>query len=95
MTHSLQRERDWWSRTLLCVTGPLFTLLFVVLSASVLSLFLGGVGSTLPENGDGKNLWQVLSGIGGVCPDGVCPVGVLVVCFGGRCCLGGTLVACP
>jgi hypothetical protein len=73
-------------------------LLFVVLSASVLSLFVGGVGSTLPENGDGKNLLQVLSGIGGVCPDGVCPAGVLVVsqlCFGGRSCLSGTLVACP
>ena len=45
----------------------------------------------------GKTL-QVLSGIGGICPDGVWPVGVLVVsqlCFGGRWCLGGTLVVCP
>ena len=45
----------------------------------------------------GSNFWknplQVLSGIGGVCAAGVLVVSQL--CFGGRWCLGGTLVVCP
>ena len=47
----------------------------------------------------GKNPLQVLSGIGGVCPHGVCPhAGVLVVSqlyFGGHWRLGGILAVCP
>jgi len=41
----------------------------------------------------GENRLQVLSGIAGVCPAGVLVVSQL--CFGGRWCLGGTLVVCP
>ena len=41
----------------------------------------------------GKNRLQVLSEIAGVCPAGVLVVSQL--CFGGRWCLGGTLVVCP
>ena len=46
-----------------------------------------------------ENPLQVLSGIGGVCPHGVCPhAGVLVVSqlyFGGHWRLGGILAVCP
>ena len=41
----------------------------------------------------GKNRLQVLSGIAGVCPADVLVVSQL--CFGGRWCLGGTLVVGP